>query len=309
VCSLQQLFFKFRSGLAVFLLLSTSSCTETNRFHLLTQVEGAKLYQASLKNGNTAYLQTFDLRKIQIDQLMGRIEQVGKGKGLYYQGKGKSDSPFFKMQTATATAQNYQALYGDQVFSIINFSFFEDYTASSRLSFPIKLNGKVITGGSSPYGPIANPADPAYKTIHLKALLWDDRHVEIADYNPKTGSPLNQMRVQNAIVSYEHKDHPAHLLGGDPPNRYQVLGTFQQVTEEKMLAIISVNRATLEEAANLLRQSGLEVKDPIMTFDGGTSSYLFSAQQGRLLLPQAIGSKSEAVLPHYLGFRRKTSLH
>jgi hypothetical protein len=309
VYSFQQLFFKFRLGLAIFILLSTSSCSETNRFHLLIQVEGAKLYQASLNNGNTAYLQTFDLRKIQIDQLMGSIEQLGKGKGLYYQGKGKSDSPLFRMQTATATTQKYQALYGDQIFSIINFSFFEDYTASSRLSFPIKLNGKVITGGSSPYGPIANPADPAYKNIHLKALLWDDRHVEISDYDSKTGSPLNQPTVQNAIVSYEYKDHPAHLLGGDPPNRYHVLGTFQQGTEDMMLAIVSVNQATLKEAANLLRQSELGVKDPMMTFDGGTSAYLFSTQQGRLLLPQAIGSKSEAVLPHYLGFRQRTLLH
>ncbi len=302
---LQQTFLKSRIGLAIALLLSTTGCTDTNHFHLLNQVDGAKLYQASLGQGNTAYLQVFDPRKIQIDQLMGSIEQPGKGKGGYYQSEGKSDSPFFKMQTPTATVQKYQAQYGSQVFSIINFSFFEDYKASSRLSFPIKLNGKIITGGSSPYGPIANPADPAYKNIRLKALLWDDRHVEIADYDPKTGSPLNQPTVKNAIVSYEYKDHPAYRLGGDPPNRYHVLGTFEQGSEGMGLAIVTVNRATLEEAANLLRQSGLGVKEPMMTFDGGTSTYLFSAQRGHLLLPQAVESKSEAALPHYLGFRRK----
>jgi hypothetical protein len=305
VVSIQRLLLKSRLGLAISILFSIASCTETHRFRLLTQVEGAKLYQADLGKGNVAYLQTFDPQKIQIDQLVGNVEQIGKGQGLYYQGKGNSDSPFFKMQTPTAIAQKYQALYGDRVFSIINFSFFEDYTASSRLSFPIKLDSKVITGGSSPYGPISNPADPAYKNIHLKALRWDDRHVEIADYDPKTGSPLNQPTVKNAIVSYEYTDHPAHLLSGDPPNRYHVLGIFKQGNEGTMLAIVTVNRATLEEAARLLRQSGLGVKDPIMTFDGGTSTYLFSAQQGRLLLPQAVGSKSEAVLPHYLGFRRK----
>ncbi len=304
--SIQRLLLSVRLGLAVSIWLSITGCTETNRFQLLTQVEGAKLYQADLGKGNTAYLQTFDPQKIQIDQLMGTVEQVGKGQGLYYQGKGKSDSPFFKMQTAIATAQKYQALYGDRVFSIINFSFFEDYAASSRLSFPIKFNGKVITGGSSPYGPIVNPADPRYRNIRLKALLWDKRHVEVVDYDPKTGSPLNQPTVQNAIVSYEYKDHPAHLLSGDPPNRYHVLGTFRQAGEGMGLAIITVNRATLEEAANLLRQSGLGVRDPIMTFDGGTSTYLFSAQRGHLLSPQAVGPKSEAVLPHYLGFRRKT---
>jgi hypothetical protein len=304
--SIQRLLLKSRLGLATCILLSITGCIETNRFQLLTQVEGAKLYQVSLEKGNIAYLQTFDPRKIQIDQLMGNTEQVGKGQGLYYQGKGKSDSPFFKMQTAAVTAQNYQTLYGDQVFSIINFSFFEDYKTSSRLSFPIKLNGKVITGGSSPYGPITNPADPAYKNIRLKALLWDDRNVGIAEYDPKTGSPLNQPTVKNAIVSYEYRDHPAHLLGGDPPNRYHVLGTFRQAGEDTGLAVISVNRATLEETATLLRQSSLGIKGPIMTFDGGTSTYLFNAQRGHLLSPQAVGPKSKAVLPHYLGFRRKT---
>jgi hypothetical protein len=57
------------------------------------------------------------------------------------------------------------------------------------------------------------------KTLFLTIIVVkNDRHVEIADYDPKTGSPLNQMRVKNAIVSYEYKDHPAYLLGGDPPN-------------------------------------------------------------------------------------------
>jgi hypothetical protein len=136
-------------------------------------------------------------------------------------------------------------------------------------------------------------------------VVKNDRHVTIADYEPKTGSPLNQLTVRNAIVSYEYRDHPAYRLGGDQPNRYHLLGTFEQGRDRERLAIVSVNRATLEEAANLLRQSGLGVKEPIMTFDGGTSTYLFSTQQGRLLLPEAVGTKSEAFLPNYLGFRHR----
>ena len=56
------------------------------------------------------------------------------------------------------------------MISIINASFFEDYKSSTRLSFPIKLKGTLITAGSSPYGPIQKPAEPYYRTIQLKAL-------------------------------------------------------------------------------------------------------------------------------------------
>jgi hypothetical protein len=169
----------------------------------------------------------------------------------------------------------------------------------------------VITGCHAFRTRVISLADNLMRCLGLKTLsstiivVKNDRHVTVTDYDPKTGSPLSQPTVKSAIVSYEYREHPAHRLGDKPPNQYHVLGTFGQGDDGERLAIVSVNRATLEEAASLLRQSGLGVKEPIMTFDGGTSTYLFSAQQGRLLLPEAVGTKSEAVLPHYLGFRRR----
>ncbi|MEH2402023.1 MAG: hypothetical protein V7K19_01940 [Nostoc sp.] len=54
---------------------------------------------------------------------------------------------------------------------MINCSLFEQYQSSSQLSFPIKLNGVVISGGTSPYGPIKQPKEKYYTNIHLKALV------------------------------------------------------------------------------------------------------------------------------------------
>jgi hypothetical protein len=110
-------------------------------------------------------------------------------------------------------------------------------------------------------------ADNLIGCLGLKTLfstiivVKNDSHVDIADYTPKTGGPLNQPTVKNAIVSYEYRDQPAYLLCGDPPNRYHVLGTLEQDHDGERLAIVSVNRAKLEEAAKLLRQRGLGVKE------------------------------------------------
>jgi hypothetical protein len=182
---------------------------------------------------------------------------------------------------------------------------FEDYQSSTRLSFPIKLNGKLITAGSSPYGPIQKPADPYYRNIQLKALAWNGYRAAIADYDPASGFPLNQTSVKNALVSYAYRDHPSYTLVGDPENRYHVLGVLNPDDKKKSsrLLIATTNRATLENAATVLRQRG--VKGDLMTIDGGISTYLWSAKSGDLILPQTASGENVAALPHYLGVRSK----
>jgi hypothetical protein len=194
------------------------------------------------------------------------------------------------------------------IFSIINASFFEDYQRSTRLSFPLKLNGKLITAGSSPYGPISKPADPYYRKVELQALIWDNTKATIAPYNPANGYPLNRAKVQNALVSYRYKDHPAYALAGDPANRYHVLGILnpEDAGKTNRLLIATSDRATLEGAANVLRQQG--VKGDLMTIDGGISTYLWSDRAGDLILPQVADGEKVPALPHYLGIRSKKNL-
>lgn len=278
---------------------------------VLSQQPGAVLYRIDLKGNNQVYIQTFDLKLIQIEQLPGELSpsRSGKGIGRYYRGEGKSDSPYFTMRSPVAVLNEYRQRTGNALIGLMNASFFEDYQDSSRLSFPIKIARKVVTGGSSPYGPVAQPADLQYRSVRLKALTWSDSNAKIVDYDPATGQPLADSTVTDAMVSYEYRDHPAYRLAKDPPNRYHIVGTFDCDGKpgDEMLAIATSNRATLDATAEILRQEPWNIRDPLMTFDGGTSVYLYRAETGLLLNAEGVGAAGEATLPHFLGFRRKAS--
>ncbi|MCU0544524.1 MAG: hypothetical protein MUE44_20535 [Oscillatoriaceae cyanobacterium Prado104] len=290
-------------GLFIY-LANAQSLTPNNSFDPIDVRDGAGLYKKQLANGNAAYLQLIDLRKTQIDQLIGETEEIGEGQGLYYRGANQYRNPFFKRKLFSEVADSYVKTYTERVFSIINCAFFEQYQPATQLSFPVKINGQVIAGGNSPYGPIEQPKDPRYKNIRLKALVWDDRRAYVTDYDPQTGKPLSETEVKNAIVTYKYSDHPAKILANDRTNRYHVMATLDRDGNggDELLAIITVNKATLEESANLLRELG--APGDIIAIDGGTSVYLFNSKVGNIMLPQS-GNGGTRELPHYLGFRTR----
>lgn len=302
----KKLFFFFFTLISSLLIAPTF--TPPSSYQPIEVIDGAALYKQELTDGNEAYLQVINLHKMQIDQLIGEVDNMGLRQGKYYQGEGEHYSPFFQRKLFEEVTNEYKQLYSDAVFSIINCSFFEQYKSSTQLSFPIKLNGKVISAGNSPYGPISQPRDAFYSKVRLKALVWDDKQAYITDYDPTTGAPLNERGVQNAIVTYKYSDHPAKVLAQNQANRYYVIGTlnFDGINGDELLLIVTVNQATLDEAADLLRQVG--VKGDIITVDGGTSTYLFNSRMGNIMLPQSANPKDSPSfrnLPHYLGFRKR----
>ncbi|MEH2077911.1 MAG: hypothetical protein V7K57_26530 [Nostoc sp.] len=306
---------KVVTNLFLFLLPILSSfwiaqtCNSLSSYQPLQSIDGAALYKKELTNGNEAYLQVINLGKMHIDQIIGEVDNMGLNEGKYYQGEGKYYSPFFQRKLFSEVVNEYKELYANNVFSMINCSFFEQYESSTQLSFPIKLNGVVISGGTSPYGPIKEPKDKYYSNIHLKALVWDNKQAYITDYNQVSGAPLNQNAVKNAIVTYRYSDHPAKVLAQNQANKYQLIGTLDKdgVKGDELLLIMTVKQATLDEAADLLRKLG--VKGDIITVDGGTSTYLFNSQNGNIIVPQQSSLQENPTfrnLPHYLGFRKKT---
>ncbi|MHC5596231.1 MAG: hypothetical protein ACYTXC_09785 [Nostoc sp.] len=282
--------------------------TPSNTYYPLDVINGAGLYKTSLAHGNQAYLQVFDLRKVQIDQFIGEVDNIGINEGKYYKNINNYYSPYFENKPFLDVWNEYKLLYGKQVFSLMNCAFFEEYKSSTQLAFPIKLNGQVITAGSSPYGPFSKAATDYYKNIKLKALVWNNKSAYITDYQPEFGYPLNKQSVQNAIVSYSYNDHPAKVLGKNPANKYHVIGTLSKdnARGDELILIVTVNQATLDEAAELLRKLG--VKGDIMTVDGGSSTLITNPRTGTLILPQPVNMKDNPYvrnLPHYLGFRKK----
>ncbi len=282
------------------ILITSLSCTNPTTPKRLTTIPGATLDEIPITQGQVVYLQTIDPSTVQIDQLIGNTDKEGD-KGLYYPSKNEKTSPYFRRLTTKTVRDSYQTQHPSKPFSIINASFFEDYQSSTRLSFPIKLNGKLITAGSSPYGPNPKPADSYYQKIQLKALTWNNQTATISNYDPKTGYPLNQPTVKDGLVSYAYQDHPSYALAGDPANRYHVMGID---AKQNHLLIATSNRTTLKQAAEILRQQG--VTGDIMTIDGGISTYLWTEKTGDLIVPQVAGGEKAAALPHYLGIRSKT---
>jgi hypothetical protein len=249
-------------------------------------VDGAALTRLAAPDGSPAYLQVLDVRKVRIDQVLGDRDPAAPAPGAYYPGR---PSPAFRRIGTADMQRSCRDRYGAKAFSAVNFSFFEDYTPGTALSFPVKSGGTVHSGGSSPYGPVTSPKVAYYRTVTLRALSWDGTGVTIAPYHPDTGAPLSGP-VPDAVVTYLYTDHPSYVLDHDPPNRYQLAG----VIDGTHLALLTLTHARLADGAQLLARQG--VHGDIITFDGGISTYLWTAAQGELV---KITNK-DGRLPHYL---------
>ncbi|MEH1853813.1 MAG: hypothetical protein V7L11_19560 [Nostoc sp.] len=88
------------------------------------------------------------------------------------------------------------------------------------------------------------------------------------------------------------------FIAQNQANKYQLIGTLNKdgVKGDELLAIITVNQATLDEGADLLRKLG--VKGYIITVDGGKSTYLFNSQQGNIIVPQLSNLQENPTFRH-----------
>jgi hypothetical protein len=266
-------------------------------YTVLDSTKGGILYKKNIKtNGSNAavYLQTIDIQQVSIEQLASKPHGGTQPKGIYCDEKELNRSPFFKMYAYQNAVKQAQKKFNKKLWGIMNAAFFEQYGDSTQIAFPLKINGTFLTAGSSPFGPQKHPQKYYYKTTTLKALVWNETTISIKDYSTKTGAPLTDPDVKNALVSYDYKDHPAKALYGDTPNRYHVLGT-----KNNHLYMLTVDKMSLENAAQQLRNLG--VKSDIMTIDGGVSVFIFNQKKGVLEMP----SNKEKQLPHYLVFVKK----
>jgi hypothetical protein len=265
----------------------------------VAEVDGASLARLPVGTG-TGYLQRIDVRRMRIDQVLGERDAAAAAEpGAYYPA---SRSPRFARIPFTQALASCRSTFGAKAFSTVNASFFEEYDRSTRLSFPIKTAGVVVSGGSSPWGPVPAPKDRRYRDVRLRALRWDERGVAIDGYDPGTGAPLDASDTREALVSYAFGDHPSALVGHDPANRYQLIGVADTDGRDgpETLLILTVERATLHDGAALLRGRG--ATGDVITVDGGVSTFLWKAAtaggdpESVLVAP----TSNDGALPHYL---------
>lgn len=262
----------------------------------LTPVKDGGSQRVELPNGGHAWLSRFDIAKTAIDHIDLEATPASSRVGEYYPA---SRSPAFTRLDAGQVLDSYREKHGNKVQSFINASFFERYDAASELSFPIKQAGKVITGGSSPYGPCEYPADDRYKKVTLKALVWNDHAIQVVDYDHKTGGIINDAAFPDGLVTYDYRDHPANVLAGDPVGRYQLMGTYptRDGGLPDVLFVLTIIKGRMVDGAQVLQRNG--VAGTVLTIDGGPSTHLWTAKNGAVI---ATESKT---LPHFLGFRAR----
>ena len=162
-------------------------------------VDGATLSRLSLSDGSHVYRQRVDLRRMRIEQAIGdRDPGMAAEAGRYFPG---GASPRF-LRIPPVRARN---TCRSDLFAVVNFAFFEEYEPSTRLSFPVKSHGTLLTAGSSPYGPVDAPAEPYYRTVTLRAFTWSDAGAAITAYDPQRGTPLDT--ASDGLVTYAYRDH------------------------------------------------------------------------------------------------------
>jgi hypothetical protein len=249
-----------------------------------------------LPNGGSAWLSRFNIANTAIDHIALDAPTKSMPVGLYFPSSGSGE---FTRLDAQSVLGNYRAKHGDEAQALINCSFFERYDPVTELSFPIKRAGRILTGGSSPYGPCKAPRDARYKDVKLKALVWNDHAINVVDYDHVTGGILNDPIFPDALVTYDYRDHPATVLAGDPVGQYQLLGTFptRDGGLPDVLYVLTILKGRMADGAALLRHNGLA--GTVLTVDGGPSTHLWHYKEGSVITTE---SKS---LPHYLGFRAR----
>jgi hypothetical protein len=265
---------------------------------VVARADGATVTRHPLPGGGHGFLQRIDLRAMRVEQVFGELDATRPpSAGLY---DPSTDSPYYRRIPPERMQDSCRGRYGADAFSAVNFSFFEEYDASTRLSFPIQAGGAPRSGGSSPWGPVAAPKDPYYKTVTLHALTWDGPRATIAPYDPASGAPIRAPGTSDGLVTYAYADHPSYALGRDPANRYQLLGVADTDGRDgaETLLILTLDPASLAAGADLLRREG--ATGEVLTFDGGVSTYLWTAATGDLVMP----TSRDKALPHYLCIHR-----
>jgi len=246
-----------------------------------------------LYNNNGAYIMGINLEKMKI-QSFQKLDSTHEAKpSLYLEG---IESPYYQRIDYQEVIEKYK----EQI--IINASFFENYEASTPLSYPIFDGTEWISGGSSPYGPVNEPINDYYGKIDLLALHIDSNHAFIQPY-AKESSPSTFM-----MVSQNYSDHPAKVLANNRFTRFLLVTTYDQNEDgldEWLIFSIGFGQITTraEELLSLIPEK------EIMTLDGGSSVLLYHPSHGVLHHPVNYTSADDTEqvnsLPHYLLFAPK----
>ncbi|MEO0556643.1 MAG: hypothetical protein AAF170_00530 [Bacteroidota bacterium] len=241
-------------------------------------------------------LQLIDLRAAMVTQILGPVVDGGTDESHFHP---TAASPRVELMEMADVVRQQTA--DDRLLTVLNGAFFETPgEPASQLAYPIAENGRVATGGSSPYGPGRPGAETERWSQPLRALGLADTVVHIMDYDPTTGVPLDSAAFAEAIVSLAPDAHPARTA-----TRFHVLGALDgdgNGTTELLLIATSDGRSTIEAPQALLTRMGVS-PDHQLALDGGASVFVWNRRAGTRHQPAPAGGNDPQHLPHALTIR------
>ncbi|MEM8556411.1 MAG: hypothetical protein AAGG50_01090 [Bacteroidota bacterium] len=250
---------------------------------------GYGLARAQTDSG-AVLLQWVDLRHVRLRHVLGVADTTAEVQPGFYHPT--ASSPAF----ALLNGEGIVATRIDQhppARALMNAAFFETPgEPTSALAFPLAVDGTVVSGGSSPYGPGRPGADTTRWGQLLRVLAFADSTVQVTPYDHVTGEPLGSEPFADAIVSYAPESHPSRVA-----TRYHVLGPLDADPGKRgpiLLIATSDGSTTIAPLAALMTRLGVR-SETQMTVDGGASVFLWTPGTGVVERPSG-----DQPLPHYL---------
>lgn len=239
-------------------------------FRLVSSAAGVDLYRKDYSGGSPDFVQVIDLSQgAQAVLMHGDITELRPGKGAYRGNdariKGQSLNKFW----GELTAQYPQA------FCVLNGQFFYMKESPTRLPFPLKVDGALVTDG---YGLNEFPDNK------LLLEIWPDQtRIRPLSYESLYGSTAPDVVAGLTQTANKRSDSYTGrtFVGVDDRN---------QDGMAEILLVFNSKISRQVDAANVLQNFGA---DQVMMLDGGGSTQLIC--QGEALvssdrpIPQAIG--------------------
>lgn len=238
-------------------------------FKLIRSSVGVQLYRKEYPSGYPDYMQVIRLdRGAEVRLLHGKVNHQGVTSGVY----GGLDVRF----TSRSVLQYWDEIISQtsRAFCVTNGQFFFMYEYPTRLPFPLKVDGKVVSGGYSK-GEFADQK--------LMLELWKEH----ANIRPLTKVDFQKSTAPNIVggLTEDARKSPQKYVGR----------TFIGVADQnrdgvyETLLIFSTQAARQRDAAETLRNFGAE---KVMMLDGGLSTQLVCQGKAYIqterLIPQAI---------------------
>ena len=238
-------------------------------FDKVTSVYGAELFRKNYQNGTPDFVQVADLSLgAEIKLLHGPIKEKRSGHGAY-----GGDDPRLLSRSLQQYWKDFSSSYANP-FCVVNGQFFYMPESPTRLPFPLKVNGEIISDG------FGKDQFPGQK---LMLELWPGR----ADIRPLTKEALYNSTAPDIVAGLAEDARKAieKYVGRT------FVGLVDKDGDRKLetVLIFTTRTARQKDAASVLRDFGAQ---KVMMLDGGGSTQMICLDKPYIsserLIPQAL---------------------